>query len=44
MIDYAGKGCQTLVNHCAEKDTCKNGGTCQTSANGVGFKCHCKSG
>ncbi|XP_052071119.1 uncharacterized protein LOC127709553 [Mytilus californianus] len=41
---YTGKGCHTLINHCVEKDKCKNGGTCQTLADGVGFKCICKSG
>jgi hypothetical protein len=33
-----------LINHCAVADKCKNGGTCQTLANGIGFQCQCMPG
>jgi hypothetical protein len=42
--DYTGNGCETLIDHCAVADKCKNGGTCQTLANGIGFQCQCMPG
>lgn len=42
LIDYRGKGCEFMVNHCGDPDKCENGGTCINLA--PGFRCDCPLG